>query len=83
MADNPPSDDATLAYRVSVLERQMREFKDDLTARLDRIETALMNLRLHEARMEPFERGVWMIVGVFLTAIAAGVLWATAQAGVK
>ena len=35
------------------------------------------------ARMEPFERGVWMIVGVFLTAIAAGVLWATAQAGAK
>lgn len=60
--------------RLAVVEHKVDSLCMELPKRLEAIEAAVLNLRLHEARMEPFERALWIILGVVLAAIGSGLL---------
>lgn len=64
----------TTDERLAVLEHKVDGLCADVSKRLDAIEAAVLSLRLHEARMEPFERALWIILGVVLAAIGSGLL---------
>jgi hypothetical protein len=65
----------TTDERLAVLEHKVDGLCADVSKRLDAIEAAVLSLRLHEARMEPFERGIWIILGVVLAAVGSGLLY--------
>ena len=72
---------ATMRFRIERLERDCEEVKmeldairKDLLSRLDDISTQLRTLQLHEARMEPIERVMWVVIGVAATTVVAGII---------
>ena len=65
----------TVEERLAVVEQRVTQLCQDVPRRLDAIEQAVLGLRLHEARMEPFERAIWIVLGVVLAAIGSGLLY--------
>lgn len=65
----------TVEERLAVVEHKVDSLCAEVPKRLDAIEAAVLGLRLHEARMEPFERAIWIVLGVVLAAIGSGLLY--------
>ena len=74
------SNGGTLSYRVTRLEAEVRELSADIRVKLGSIEADVKTLTLHRARTEPLERMAWIAVGVIVSALAAGAVWAMAAA---
>jgi len=75
-----PGNGGTVTYRVGQVEADVRELRQEIRAQLSSIEAKVQELVLHQARMEPFERMLWIVVGVVMSAVGAGLLWAMAKA---
>ena len=65
----------TVEERLAVVEHQVNSLCESVPKRLDAIEAAVLGLRLHEAKLEPFEKAIWIVLGVVLAAIGSGLVY--------